>query len=139
MEFREFLLGKYEAWSKENDGGQKGFAKYLGIPATSLSNWINSGHTPGKVSISLLVEKLGTEVYDALGMERPHAAVELLPSLPPEFRRQLLSATHELADKLAEYKINPDSDAGEALADEVFQKHGFIRKRTSQSGAPGNS
>jgi hypothetical protein len=73
MTFPQFLEKKYLEW-QQVQGGRKTvamFANYLGVKQSTLSMWWNSGVAPSGESIRLLAEKLGIEVYDILGEERP--------------------------------------------------------------------
>lgn len=83
-----------------------------------------------------MAAKLGPEIYDVLGLRRP-GLVDLPADLPPEFRALLVAATRELADTLAENKINPASPQGEALAESIMEKHGFKRIVTTSPGKSG--
>jgi len=59
MKFSEFLKKEFEKWDAGRDLKLKNFAAYLGVPQTSLSNWMNGGYTPGGANLLILVEKLG--------------------------------------------------------------------------------
>jgi transcriptional regulator with XRE-family HTH domain len=74
MEFQKWLKGKFLNWQIElNDSKtQSQFASYLGVPPTSLSNWMTTGSKPRAEYIALLSSKLGPEIYEVLGMTRPN-------------------------------------------------------------------
>lgn len=73
MGFDKFLEYKYLEW-QQSEGGRKTvkeFAKWLGVSQSSVSMWWNGERIPQGETIDKLAEKLGPEVYDALGLERP--------------------------------------------------------------------
>jgi transcriptional regulator with XRE-family HTH domain len=49
---------------------QTDFAKHLGVPQVSLSNWINGVRPPNRDNMDQLATKLGMRVYDIFGVPR---------------------------------------------------------------------
>lgn len=110
MDFSKWLKGKFLNWQVEQGESrtQAQFAAYLGIPATSFSNWVNTGSKPRSEYIGVLASKLGPEIYDILGMGRPAQEEYKDPSLlkwiklfidsSPEERENLLANAEHLAD-----------------------------------------
>ncbi len=102
----------------------------IGVSQSLMSQWMKKG---GKVPrsqkyISALVKCFGDEVYEVLGLPAPESVP--IEALPPAVREALLAATRELADTLAERRIDPDSDEAEALTVSIMEKHGFKWTRT---------
>jgi len=73
VEIKELLFEKYIEWQKMSGGRRTitEWAKYLDVPQASLSNWMSGSYFPKGANLSKLADKLGPEVYDALGMTRP--------------------------------------------------------------------
>jgi transcriptional regulator with XRE-family HTH domain len=69
---------------------QTDFAKWLGVPQVSLSNWINGVRPPNRENMDQLATKLGTRVYDIFGM--PH----YMPK--DRLARQVMERWHALSD-----------------------------------------
>lgn len=74
MTFPQFLEKKFLEWQSEQGGRRtvSDFAKYLGVKQSSVSMWWTGANVPSKESIDKLADKLGIEVYDALGVPRPN-------------------------------------------------------------------
>jgi hypothetical protein len=101
VELKGFLFQKFLDWQKES--GQRRslgeWAKYLGVPQTSLSTWMNGPYLPKGSNLGKLAAKLGPEIYDVLGMTRPimetddpdlQAIIKDWPKLNSEERRALI-------------------------------------------------
>ena len=95
MTFSQFLTDKYLEWQKKTGERKTAteFATWLGFPKTTLSSWWNNKSTPkdGEI-IRKLAAKLGPEVYDVLGWERPDPDLAYISqhwdNVSPEFRRK---------------------------------------------------
>jgi len=79
------------------------FAQYLGVPQSSLSSWMSGAYMPSGESIQKIAEKLGYEIYDILGVQRPPLADERLAyiasiwdDLDEEARQKLLREAREM-------------------------------------------
>lgn len=70
LSFSYVAFTEWELSTKTRIPSQNDFAQWIGIPNTSLSVWINKVRTPTGKSIHVLAEKLGPDVYDALGQPR---------------------------------------------------------------------
>ena len=74
VNFPQYLEMQFLKW-QQREGGRKTvaeFAKYLGVPQTTVSTWWNAKSTPSdETIIRRLADRLGLEVYDALGLDRP--------------------------------------------------------------------
>lgn len=72
MKFSELLEAKYLEWRK-GTGGKKTeteFAEWLGFKVSTVSTWWNEKSKPNDEKIiRRLAQKLGDEVYDALGID----------------------------------------------------------------------
>lgn len=77
----EWLTQKFFVWQQEHGEikTQTEFAEYLGIPQSTLSNWIKGGFEAKGRSLERVAARLNDfEIYDILGLERPD---ERLPRL----------------------------------------------------------
>ena len=54
------------------------FANYLGISPPLLSHYMNGVRKPSIDTVHVLAEKLGNEIYDVLGFQRPDPALQKL-------------------------------------------------------------
>lgn len=69
----KWLHNKFLKWQLES-GRKKTvieFAQYLGIPRGTLNQWMNGERTPTGLYVHKIVERLGPELYDVLGLARP--------------------------------------------------------------------
>lgn len=106
MKFRQFLEMKFLEWQQQS-GGRKtveDFSDYLGIGRTTLSMWLNRNErVPQGDNIRKLADKLGLEVYDVLGLDRPdpdlHYIQQNWEHLSPEARLSLRKQMENLAIK----------------------------------------
>ena len=58
-----------------SQGGSKTvveFAHYLGVSRDALYKWMNGQRVPDLEYIEKLADKLGVEIYDMLGLQRPN-------------------------------------------------------------------
>lgn len=73
----DFLNEKFQEWRIEtiNKGDKRvsltAFAEYLTVKQPQLSAWINGEYAPSIENIKTLAEKLGPEIYAALGIDDP--------------------------------------------------------------------
>ena len=86
--FGNFLLQKYHYWAGKRLGqggglpSQAEFAKWLDVPPTSLSQWINDIRPPTGENLDKLADKFGIEVYIRLGVA---------PRMPKDKRLYLIN------------------------------------------------
>lgn len=75
MDFRQYLEGKFLEWQQQQGGRRtvSEFAEHIGVTQAAISSWWNNNRIPQSDSIRKLADKLGLEVYDVLGLERPDA------------------------------------------------------------------
>lgn len=73
MTFSEFLEKKFLEWQQREGGRRtvKEFAAYIGVSQSTISTWWNDVKKPEGENLMKLAFKLGLEVYDVLGKERP--------------------------------------------------------------------
>ena len=106
----EWLTEKFLDWQKES--GQRrsvvDFAEYLNVSQQSLSDWMNGKYNPrGKSSINKIYLKLGPEIFDVLGMDRPVYAVpqieekitslaEAILKIPEKYRTESKNALMDI-------------------------------------------
>lgn len=78
---REWLEGKYREWRNERPRSEDSielFANHVGVSRNTMNNWLNRGQTPGVGSAGLLASKLGPEIYDLLGIQRPDPLLQVV-------------------------------------------------------------
>ncbi len=71
--FSTWLNQQFLEWERQQ-GRRKSvtaFAHYLNVPQASLSEWMDGKYIPSADSLRKIAAKLGYEVYDALGIQRP--------------------------------------------------------------------
>jgi transcriptional regulator with XRE-family HTH domain len=138
MTIPSWLNEHFRAWEKETGRKQtvSAFARWLGIKQPTLNRWMNGDNEPDGENLRILARKLGPEVYEIVGQPAPDDLFSH-PDIPPEFRALLIAATRELADTLAENRIDPASPEGEALAVSVMARHGYKRIDTTSPGKSG--
>lgn len=126
----EFLTRKYLEYqlAQGKPVYVREFAEYLGVPPTSYSNWINTGITPSARYIDKLAAKLGTEVYDVVGMARPGETIPI-DHLPTVVQHQLSEFVAELS--LALSGVDPESVEAMEITRSVMDKFGFKFKENS--------
>lgn len=107
MDIKELLIREFFAWQMKQGRPctQTEFAAWLGVKQQSLSNWMRGDYVPRKLEdISKLADKLGFEVFDALGLNRPWPAevdekilhvAKQIQKFPPEFRMEVMDALIE--------------------------------------------
>ena len=101
MNFRQWIEMKYLEWQR-NSGGRKTvlqFAEHLGVSQSTVSTWFNETRTPQGDNVRKIADKLGLEVYDVLGLERPDPILFYIQKhwdeLPEEAQRTLLEQAEE--------------------------------------------
>lgn len=107
--FAQYLMDKFRLWGiRELDKGEtkitiSAFAGWLGFTQSAVSNWMTDNRTPTGDTVDLLADKLGLEVYDVLGMPRPHRQLAEIRSiynaLPHENQDELHRLVIEYAQK----------------------------------------
>lgn len=102
MNFPQLLEAKYLEWRK-NEGGKKTeteFAEWLGFKISTVSTWWNNKSKPNDEKIiRRLAQKLGDEVYDALGMERPDSRLVFINEHWQDASDELQRSVHEQLQK----------------------------------------
>ncbi len=115
--FGEWLDNQYLKWQLANGGRRTldDFAEFLGIGSrVTLSRWINGKSKPERESIEILASKLGPEIYDRLGMERPDPGLQLVIQAWGKYTDDEVADAVRTA-KLALERISP-SDSAQRLA-----------------------
>lgn len=123
---------KFLEWqlAQERSANQEEFALYLGVSPSAFSIWINDIQPPGKHSADLIANKLGPEIYDLLGLERPSTIP--LDQLPNQVRDRLSSAVYEVNAELGSRGLSSDSPEAEEITIKIFEKYGFKYTRTTK-------
>ena len=101
-EFAAWLESKYISWIGE--AGKRrtltDFSKYLGVTQPMLSQWLNGRYVPNTHNISKIAARLGPEVYDLLGLQRPDPdiqwLVKLFGELDEQGKEELLQAAEQI-------------------------------------------
>ena len=121
--FSKFFNNKYLDWQKEIGElrTMTEFAEYLGIPQPMVSAWSNGRYLPGKKYLQTLASKLGTDIYDALGISQS----SYLDALPDDIRELIVSAAQEVNDSLQNGEEILDDSEIKKLAIRIFAKHGI--------------
>lgn len=98
----QWLDKRFLEWQLEQGSSQTvvAFAEHLGVSRDVLNAWLNRGVTPRGSNVDLLASKLGMEIYDILGLERPDPLLlrleKLAEGLSEEGRAKLLKIGEEL-------------------------------------------
>lgn len=73
MEFKNWLMDQFVEWERKQASRQtySAFARYLDVKQPSLSGWLAGDYVPTGENLEKVANKLGLEVYDALGLPRP--------------------------------------------------------------------
>lgn len=74
--FSEWLNERFLEWEQQQGKRQtvSAFARYLDVPQSSLSSWMAGAYVPSGENLLVLASKLGSEIYDTLGVLRPPIA-----------------------------------------------------------------
>jgi len=102
MKFSDFLDAQFLAWQQTQGRRKtlKEFSEYLGIKQSTISMWYSS-QSPSPESIRILAAKLGPEVYDVLGLDRPDPDLAYITQhweeLDPDTRRRLRAQMEKYA------------------------------------------
>ena len=105
MNFAAFLEEAFLKW--QNQQGKRKtlaeFAHYLEVKPTTLSNWLGNKRNPDFESVMALAGKLGPDVYDVLGLERPDPDLAFInqhwEQFDPATRRKLRQQAEKFASK----------------------------------------
>lgn len=107
---RKWLTDQYLKWQMQ-EGERRTisqFADYLSIARVTLDKWLRGERMPGGEFVGKLADKLGDEIYDIMGLQRPD----------PRLRRLLAAWTNLSDDQRAELEQIE-------LADLLGQYHNF--------------
>lgn len=97
--FAQLLMDKFRAWGiRELEKGETkititAFAGWLGFSQSAVSQWMTDNRKPTGDTVDLIADKLGLDVYDALGLPRPHRQLAEIRAaynaLPPDAQDEL--------------------------------------------------
>lgn len=77
MEFEEWINDKFLDWRGNTRKGVTEFSEFIGVSQQTMNGWLNNHVIPkSHKNINQLYEKYGYEVYDTLGLPRPHTPLE---------------------------------------------------------------
>jgi hypothetical protein len=116
--FGNFLLRQYHEWSGRQLGKVRGlppqaeFAKWLGVPTTSLSMWINDVRLPQGENVDKLADKLGVVVYDVLSLPRrmpKNKKLALIAEMWNRLPEHLQDEWYEIAKNTGKKEVNGGS------------------------------
>lgn len=124
MEYKNWLMEKFVEWEKKQSRRQSysAFARYLGVKQPTLTRWLAGDNPPDGDNLRIVAEKLGYEIYDILGIERPL-------SVPASMRPIL----QEIALELVGRGVPSGSPDEDKVVIEIMSKHGFKHISTTQS------
>ena len=99
--FAAFLLRQMQLW--EGTQGRRAtleaFATHLGVSQPLLSIWLKGETKPSREKIELLAAKLGTEVYEVLGLPKPDPDLtrlnQIWPHIPEAMRRSIVKQAEQ--------------------------------------------
>jgi transcriptional regulator with XRE-family HTH domain len=104
MKYRAFtalLLRQMQQW--ESAQGKRatlqGFADHLEVSQPLLSIWLKGETRPSSEKLELLANKLGSEVYEVLGLPRPDPDLtrlnQIWPRIPETMRRSIVKQAEQ--------------------------------------------
>lgn len=81
--FPDFMLQKLQEYERAQGKrvSQQAFADHLGVSRQLISGWMNGDFNPSAKNIAILADKLGPEVYDALGILGPDPLAKVLQEI----------------------------------------------------------
>ena len=100
----KWLDKKFLDWQYEQGGSRTltEFAEWLGIPQSSLSNYMTGFRMPNEKAAYKLGAKLGWDVFDLLGLQRPDPLLQLITRLWDDIPEEQQRALAEEAERMAE-------------------------------------
>jgi len=129
---KSWLNRKFLEW--QNQTGErkswKSFAVYLGVSPQSLSTWVNTPTDPQGDNLHILASKLGDEIYEILGVEKPtYTDVgAFLEKLPPAVRPSFAAAYQEFNEEISRLGISSESPEANEIIKLAFERHGITVK-----------
>lgn len=89
MKFSQYLEMKFLEWQSKEGGRKtvKEFAGFIGVSQSTISSWWNGIRVPEGENIQKIAIKLGIEVYDVLGIQRPDPRSKQPTPQPPRPHR----------------------------------------------------
>lgn len=97
--FATLLMQRFREWGiRALEKGETkvtitAFAGWLGFTQSAVSQWMSDNRTPTGDTVDLIADKLGLDVYDALGLPRPHRQLAEIRAaynaLPPDAQDEL--------------------------------------------------
>jgi len=127
-EFGRWFREKYARWRRdavianpELEFGQQDFAQWLGISQSLTSFYMGGQRVPRQEMLGILAAKLGDEIYDILGYERPDRDKITIdrewPGLPVELRADIARMVAEAVQaRDAANTQGVSSEAGDAAS-----------------------
>ncbi len=111
-ELSKYLDMEYLKWQQREGGSRtlEEFADHLDVDRPTLSVWMNpkSKRTPSERSLEKLACKLGFEIYDVLGKERPDPRLFSINKKWPTMSEE---GKQRIAEEAAKY--DPEEARGE--------------------------
>jgi len=142
--WKDYITKKYLEWRADKlgrKGSAAAFAREINISPQLLSDWMNKGQiVSDQENINKLVEFLGYEVYDVLGLRRPDAgdprSTLLSVGFPSEFVEAVLAARAEFSAELFKRGITQDSPEAREIIKQAFARHGVQLTDTEPTTFP---
>lgn len=101
-EFSQWLENKFIAWIAES--GQRHtvteFAEWLEIPRPLVSYYLSGERKPSRKSADLIAARLGPEVYDLLGFQRPDPLLQRLQAQWDRLTEQDRAVIQQMVERL---------------------------------------
>jgi transcriptional regulator with XRE-family HTH domain len=128
MEFKDWIAQKYREWSRGKKSETQ-FAIYLGVSQATMNAWINGSRGLPKSAkiIRSLADKLGPEIYEIIGLQRPPEPPDLRDQLieagfPSNFVDELLRTREAYTLELESKGIKTDSPEAKQIVNEALSK-----------------
>ena len=128
---KDWLNQKFVEWEKNQGHKQSyyAFSRFLEVSQSGLAQWMTGSGTPTGDDLAAIASKLGTEIYDVIGMPRPSTEMQrftlALASLPVDIRQHMMNAIVEAGQALGQERLRADSADAHRKVLEILDKWGF--------------
>ncbi len=93
---------------------QNDFSRWLGVPPTSVSAWINEIRLPSGDSIDAIATRLGPEIYDILGVPARMPKDKLLNLIASRWHKLDDAKRKQLAEMVDNWTFEDQKTSGQA-------------------------
>lgn len=100
----KWLDQKFLDWQQEQGGSRTliEFADWLGIKQPTLSHYMTGRRTPNGKAAMILGAKLGWEIFDLLGWQRPDPVLQRIAQIWDNITDEQQKELAEMAQRMAE-------------------------------------